>query len=66
MKAIYEKFGVKKMCPVVVYLNNSQIQTDTWDVDYWIERPEEWYGLMATDLKDKKVRVMTREEWMRN
>lgn len=66
MKAIYEQFGVKKMCPVIVYLNNVQIQTAVWDVDYWIERPEEWYGLMSADLKDKKVRVMTREEWLSN
>ncbi len=48
---------------VVVYLNGYEIKSDTWDVDFWVWRPEEMYGLMASNLKDKKVRVIDGEKW---
>jgi hypothetical protein len=66
MKAPYTIFGQTKQVEVVVYKNNQKIESTDWDEDYWIEIPEDWYGLMASNFKDKKVRIITREEWLRS
>jgi hypothetical protein len=66
MKAPYTIFGQTKQIEVVVYKNNQKIESTDWDEDYWIEIPEDWYGLMASNFKDKKVRIITREEWLRS
>lgn len=67
MKAApYTQFNQTKMVPVVVYLDNKQIESDTWDEEMWIERGEDWYGLMSSELKGKKVRIITREQWLKS
>jgi hypothetical protein len=66
MKAPYTIFGKTKMVEVVVYENNKKIDSDTWDEEYWIERGEDWYGLMSSHFKNKKVRIITREEWLKS
>jgi hypothetical protein len=38
---------------------------DTPDEVILVERPEDWYALMSPQFKDKKVAVVTREEWLR-
>ena len=64
MKAPFTIFGETRMVPVVVYLNNKQLkEVFEWDEEYWICRPEEWYGLMSESLKYKRVRVITEEDW---
>ncbi len=65
MKAPYTQFGKTKQLDVVVYKNSQKIDSVDWDYEYWVERGEDWYGLMSPDLKDKKVRIITREEWLR-
>ena len=65
MKAPYTQFGKTKQLDVVVYKNSQKIDSVDWDYEYWVERGEDWYGLMSSDLKDKKVRIITREEWLR-
>ncbi len=64
MKAPYTIFGQTKQVEVIVYKNNEKIESTDWDEDYWIEIPEDWYGLMSSQFKDKKVRIITREEWL--
>ena len=66
MKAPYTIFGKTKMVEVVVYENDKKIESDTWDEEYWIERGEDWYGLMSSNFKNKKVRIITREEWLKS
>lgn len=66
MKAPYTKFGKIKMVEVVVWLNNKEIDSSEWDEEYWIERGEDWYGLMSSQFKNKKIRVITRDEWLKN
>ena len=66
MEAIYNKFGEDRMVKVVVWLNNEEIESSEWDEEYWIERGEDWYGLMSSQFKDKKVRVITRDEWLKS
>jgi len=66
MVAPYTIFGKTKMVEVVVYENDKKIDSDVWDEEYWIERGEDWYGLMSPGLKNKKVRIITREEWLKS
>jgi len=66
MKAPYIKFGKTKMVEVVVWLNNKEIESSEWDEEYWIERGEDWYGLMSPNFKNKKIRVITRDEWLKS
>lgn len=66
MEAIYNKFGEDRMVKVVVWLNNEEIESSEWDEEYWIERGEDWYGLMSSHFKDKKVRIITRDEWLKS
>jgi hypothetical protein len=59
-------FGRTAKVPLVVYLQNKKINSDCWDETLWIERGEDWYALMSSKLKNKKVRVIERDIWIRN
>lgn len=61
----YTQFGKTKNVKVVVFLNNKIIESKEWDYELWIERPEEMYGLMSDIYKNKRVRVIKREEWLK-
>jgi hypothetical protein len=65
-KAPYTAFGVTKMVPVVVWFNNKQIDSDWWTEDLWVERAEDWYALMSSQLKEKRVRVIDADVWRRS
>jgi hypothetical protein len=58
MKAPYTLFNVTRNVPVTVFLNGEEIESDTWDEEFYICRSEEWYCLMSSQFKDKKVRVI--------
>lgn len=32
----------------------------------WVERPEDYYALMSSKLKNKKVAIINRNEWLKN
>ena len=66
MKTEYTIFNRTATVPLVVYLQNKKIDSDTWDETLWIERGEDWYALMSSGLKNKKVRVIQRDIWIRN
>lgn len=55
---IYEAFGKKARVPLNVYLNGKRIDSEEWDIDWWVERPEEWYALASLDFKDKRILVI--------
>jgi len=65
MNAPHTEFGKTKLCPVVVYQNGNKINSDEWDDTLWIERGEDWYAFSSPDLKNKRVRVIEREIWLR-
>ena len=44
--------------PVEVYLNSVPIRSTTWDEEWLICRNEDLYGLMASDVKNKKIRII--------
>lgn len=58
-----EAFGEIRNVPIVVYQDNQRVDTDEWDAEMWIARPEEWYGLMSKQLRGKRVRVITETWW---
>ena len=66
MYSPFTAFGKTKNVKVIVYLNNEIIESDIWDSEIWIERPEEMYGLMSGLYKNKKVRIIKREDWLRS
>lgn len=66
MNTEYSIFNRTATVPLVVYLQNKKIDSDSWDETLWIERGEDWYALMSSGLKNKKVRVIQRDIWIRN
>lgn len=65
MNAPHTEFGKTKLVPVVIYENGTKIETNEWDETLWIERGEDWYALSSPDLKNKRVRIIERETWLR-
>lgn len=67
MKAPYTSpWGETKIVPVVIHGFHGIISGETtWDEELWVERDEDWYALQSPQLRNKKVRVVTREEWLK-
>lgn len=66
MKAPHTEFGKTKNVEVQVFKNCIKIESDNWDETLWVERGEDWYALGSSDLKNKKVRVIERDIWLRS
>jgi len=64
MNAPFTIFGQTRYVPVKVYVNQKLTDLTEWDDTLWVERGEDWYGLMNS--KTKRFRVVTREEWLRS
>lgn len=60
-------FGKVRDVPVVTYTDGKldEPAKDSWHDTWWIERPEEWYGLMSRDAKGKTIRIVERDAWLR-
>lgn len=65
MKAPYTIFNETKLVEVEVYKNGYKTEDITWEEELWVERGEDWYALGSSQLKNKRVRVIRREEWLR-
>ena len=65
VKAPYTIFNETKMVEVEVYKNGYKTEDTTWEEELWVERGEDWYALGSSQLKNKRVRVIRREEWLR-
>ena len=62
MRIIVTLFNTTKEVEVV--LHNME-ESDTYDEILWVERVEDWYALLSYQLKDKKVAVITKSNWMK-
>lgn len=61
IKAPFTLFGITKNIPVKVIENGKfNPNASTWDVEYFVERQEDLYGIPL----NKKVRIVTREDWL--
>ena len=66
IKAPYTIFGKTKNVPLKVFKNGDLVEGCTeWDEDYWIETGECWYGLSSRQFKDKFIRVIERDVWIK-
>lgn len=63
--APYTIFGITKEVPIKVHYNGETIVTDEWDNDLWIERGEDWYALSSPQLRNRRVRIIERDIWLR-
>lgn len=50
--------------PVKVYVNGKHDpDVYEWDDELFIDRHEDWYALSSPQLRNKRVRVVTRDDW---
>lgn len=68
MLAPYEFFGQVRMVPVRVWRDLAEVPDPEvgWDDELWVERGEDWYALMSDQLCPRRVRVVTREDWLKS
>lgn len=63
-KAPFTIFGETKNLPINIYFQGKlQEEENSWDEEVWIETAEEWYAIPNLS-RDKKIRVITRNEWL--
>ena len=62
MKISHTAFG--KTRDVEAEFHNMEPGLDYDDV-LWVERSEDYYALMSPQLRDKRVAIVTRDNWLR-
>lgn len=62
MKINYTMFGETRLVSVSKLHNMKE--GDQHDEVLWVERDEDYYALLSPQLRDKKVVVITRHEWL--
>lgn len=62
MFIIHKQFGKTKRCKVSLH---NMTENDTPDEVLWVERPEDYYALMSPQLRNKKVAILDRNDWLR-
>lgn len=50
---------------LVVATPHNMVQDEEPDEVLWVERSEDWYALLSPQLKDKKVAVVERDNWLK-
>lgn len=64
--APYTIFGKTADVKVEIYINAKYVDDiPKWEKDLWVERGEDWYAFENADYKGRRVRVITRDEWLR-
>lgn len=66
MNKPYTIFNQTKNIPVKVWYNGKIDPSLTeWDEELWVERGEDWYALSSSSLKNKRVRIIERDIWLK-
>jgi hypothetical protein len=61
----FTMFGKTKNIACKVYKNGRLLPGEReYDLSLWIERPDDWYAFSSYPYKDRRVRVVRREEWL--
>lgn len=61
----YTIFGETRLLPVKVWYQGRIDPTiHEWDETLWVERGEDWYALLSSNLRDKRVRIIERNDWL--
>ena len=66
MQAPFTIFNETRMVPVVVYKDGQKTEDTTWEKELWVERGEDYYAMMNDEYKNKKVRIIDRELFLRS
>lgn len=59
----YTMFGETRR--VLALKHNMRDDEIVYDEVLWVERPEDFYALSSQQLKNKRVVIVTRDDWMR-
>lgn len=59
---IYKAFGKTKK--VKIEKHNMKNEEEYEEI-LWVERGEDYYALMSPQLKNKKVAIVTRDNWLK-
>lgn len=63
-KSPYTIFGETRNVPIKII--NDYNNTGEWDEELRVERNEDWYALSSRQLKNKRIRIIEREVWLRS
>lgn len=66
MKAPYRHLGELRDVKLTVYQNNLRIDSTEWDEILWVESSDDMYALNAPIFKDKRVRVVRKDDWKKS
>lgn len=62
VKIKYTAFGSTRLVDVVEWHN---CDPGFHETTLWVERGEDYYALLSPQLRDKKVAVISRENWIK-
>lgn len=66
MNKPYTIFNETKSIPVKVwYKDKIDPNLTEWDETLWVENATDWYALMSSSLRDKRVRIIERDIWIK-
>jgi hypothetical protein len=66
MKAPYRHLGELRDVKLTVYQNNLRIDSTEWDEILWVESSDDMYALSAPIYKNKRVRVVRKDDWKKS
>ena len=62
----YTIFNETKLIPVKVwYKDKIDPNLTEWDETLWVENATDWYALMSSSLRNKRVRIVERDIWIK-
>jgi hypothetical protein len=61
----FTAFNQTRLVPVEVYVNGELVDGSDYQETLWMERGEDWYAFMNDKYRDKRVRVVKREAWLK-
>ena len=62
----YTIFNETKSIPVKVwYKDKIDPNLTEWDETLWVENATDWYALMSSGLRNKRVRIIERDIWIK-
>lgn len=63
----YTRFNETKSVRATFYKDNERLRNYEGNYDYvlWVEQATDMYGLMSSNLRQKTVAVVTREDWLK-
>jgi hypothetical protein len=64
--APYRHLGELRNTPYVVYLNNRRIDSEDWDETLFMETSDDLYVLGSQSYKDKRVRLVRKDDWKKS